>query len=152
MRVMSDSPSQVNIPEVVIPKRDLCSDPLDRSDRSILTDDSTRYFLDNTANLNSDSGGPFNLEKHSSVSSNLKQNSMFKSRFNPDINVTQIPVNKTRDQELNDEGFEETQSLVSETLSQETSSGNYETDTHDSTRCSPADLGCSKIFIYIFNA
>ncbi|KAJ8673934.1 hypothetical protein QAD02_005196, partial [Eretmocerus hayati] len=42
-----------------------------------------------------------------------------------------------RDQELNDEGFEETQSLVSETLSQEASSGNYETD---STRCSPAEL------------
>lgn len=50
------------------------------------------------------------------------------------------PSGKVRDQEMNDEGFEETQSLVSETLSQETSSGNYETDTHDSTRCSPAEL------------
>lgn len=50
------------------------------------------------------------------------------------------PTGKVRDQEMNDEGFEETQSLVSETLSQETSSGNYETDTHDSTRCSPAEL------------
>lgn len=47
---------------------------------------------------------------------------------------------KAREQELNDEGFEETQSLVSESLSQEASSGNYETDTHDSTRCSPAEL------------
>lgn len=49
-------------------------------------------------------------------------------------------MNKAREQELNDEGFEETQSLVSESLSQEASSGNYETDTHDSTRCSPAEL------------
>ncbi|XP_011172206.2 uncharacterized protein LOC105204716 [Solenopsis invicta] len=78
-----------------------------------------------------------------------RQNSMFRSRFIPDISVTSSPLlpppppssGKSRDQELNDEGFEETQSLVSETLSQETSSGNYETDTHDSTRCSPAELG-----------
>ncbi|GAB1862380.1 FH2 domain-containing protein 1 [Camponotus japonicus] len=72
-----------------------------------------------------------------------RQNSMFRSRFIPDISVTSSPPSPgkvTRDQELNDEGFEETQSLVSETLSQETSSGNYETDTHDSTRCSPAEL------------
>lgn len=74
-----------------------------------------------------------------------RQSSMFRSRFIPDINVTssslQASSGKGKDQELNDEGFEETQSLVSETLSQETSSGNYETDTHDSTRCSPAELG-----------
>ncbi|KAL6253627.1 hypothetical protein P5V15_015933 [Pogonomyrmex californicus] len=72
-----------------------------------------------------------------------RQNSMFRSRFIPDISVTSSPPTsgKGKDQELNDEGFEETQSLVSETLSQETSSGNYETDTHDSTRCSPAELG-----------
>lgn len=75
--------------------------------------------------------------------STTRQNSMFRSRFIPDISVTSSPPSsgKGRDQELNDEGFEETQSLVSETLSQETSSGNYETDTHDSTRCSPAELG-----------
>ncbi|XP_072749439.1 uncharacterized protein Form3 [Anoplolepis gracilipes] len=75
-----------------------------------------------------------------------RQNSMFRSRFIPDINVTSSSPSSgkvTRDQELNDEGFEETQSLVSETLSQETSSGNYETDTHDSTRCSPAELSYS---------
>ncbi|XP_024936099.1 uncharacterized protein LOC107262944 isoform X2 [Cephus cinctus] len=77
----------------------------------------------------------------------MKQSSMFKSRFIPDISVTSAPPSvtsplptKAKDQELNDEGFEETQSLVSETLSQGTSSGNYETDTHDSTRCSPAEL------------
>lgn len=72
-----------------------------------------------------------------------RQSPMFRSRFIPDINVTSSPPSsgKSKDQELNDEGFEETQSLVSETLSQETSSGNYETDTHDSTRCSPAELG-----------
>ncbi|CAK9809134.1 FH2 domain-containing protein 1 [Anthophora plagiata] len=74
---------------------------------------------------------------------------VFQARFPPPaINVTTSPSSgpllppgkAARDQELNDEGFEETQSLVSETLSQETSSGNYETDTHDSTRCSPAEL------------
>lgn len=80
--------------------------------------------------------------------------SVFHSRFAPpDINVTNTtptscsllhPSGKARDQEMNDEGFEETQSLVSETLSQETSSGNYETDTHDSTRCSPAELRYSE--------
>jgi len=73
-----------------------------------------------------------------------RQSSMFRSRFIPDINVTSSSLpssGKSKDQELNDEGFEETQSLVSETLSQETSSGNYEMDTHDSTRCSPAELG-----------
>lgn len=75
-----------------------------------------------------------------------KQSSMFRNRFIPDINVTNAsPLSlgtsvKGRDQELNDEGFEETQSLVSESLSQETSSGNYETDAHDSTRYSPAEL------------
>ncbi|XP_014467206.1 PREDICTED: uncharacterized protein LOC106740555 [Dinoponera quadriceps] len=73
-----------------------------------------------------------------------RQSSVYRgSRYIPDISVTSSasPCGKGRDQELNDEGFEETQSLVSETLSQETSSGNYETDTHDSTRCSPAELG-----------
>ncbi|XP_076166401.1 FH2 domain-containing protein formin 3 [Ptiloglossa arizonensis] len=75
------------------------------------------------------------------------ETSVFRGRFVPDISVTSsssspLPPTsgKVRDQEMNDEGFEETQSLVSETLSQETSSGNYETDTHDSTRCSPAEL------------
>ncbi|XP_018378457.1 PREDICTED: uncharacterized protein LOC108771055 isoform X2 [Trachymyrmex cornetzi] len=72
----------------------------------------------------------------------VRQNSVFRNRFVPDVSVTTSPLSgKSRDQELNDEGFEETQSLVSETLSQETSSGNYETDTHDLMRCSPAELG-----------
>ncbi|XP_017883156.1 uncharacterized protein LOC108626791 [Ceratina calcarata] len=67
------------------------------------------------------------------------------SSFHPKFDTsgtTLLPhsLGKVREQEMNDEGFEETQSLVSETLSQETSSGNYETDTHDSTRCSPAEL------------
>lgn len=143
MRVMSDPSAQV-IPEA----GDYLPNHLDRPDSSILRNDSSRHFLEKSANLNSDTGSPFNTEKNR-VS---KQNSMFKSRFIPDLSVTSMPVNKSRDQEMNDEGFEETQSLVSETLSQETSSGNYETDTHDSTRCSPADLGCSKIslpFVYI---
>ncbi|XP_011504176.1 PREDICTED: cell division control protein 12 [Ceratosolen solmsi marchali] len=59
-------------------------------------------------------------------------------RYIPELSMTN--TGKAREIELNDEGFEETQSLVSETLSQEASSGNYETDTHDSTRCSPAEL------------
>ncbi|XP_018047518.1 PREDICTED: uncharacterized protein LOC108686621 isoform X2 [Atta colombica] len=72
----------------------------------------------------------------------VRQNSVFRNRFIPGVSVTTSPLSgKSRDQELNDEGFEETQSLVSETLSQETSSGNYETDTHDLMRCSPAELG-----------
>ncbi|XP_018349865.1 PREDICTED: uncharacterized protein LOC108753036 isoform X3 [Trachymyrmex septentrionalis] len=72
----------------------------------------------------------------------VRQNSVFRNRFVPDVSVTTSPLSgKSRDQELNDEGFEETQSLVSETLSQETSSGNYETDTHDLMRSSPAELG-----------
>ncbi|XP_043582557.1 uncharacterized protein LOC122567722 isoform X2 [Bombus pyrosoma] len=93
-----------------------------------------------------------NQSKIQSVRSNT-DGSVFHPRFvPPDINVTTstpssfslLPASgKARDQEMNDEGFEETQSLVSETLSQETSSGNYETDTHDSTRCSPAELGYS---------
>ncbi|KZC06411.1 FH2 domain-containing protein 1, partial [Dufourea novaeangliae] len=65
--------------------------------------------------------------------------SVFRGRYIPEISITSSS-GKGRDQEMNDEGFEESQSLVSETLSQETSSGNYETDTHDSTRCSPAEL------------
>lgn len=81
-------------------------------------------------------------EPDHSVVTRQNSSSLFRNRYIPDINVTQSsPFGKSRDQELNDEGFEETQSLVSETLSQETSSGNYETDTHDSsTRCSPAEL------------
>ncbi|XP_076657126.1 FH2 domain-containing protein formin 3 [Halictus rubicundus] len=71
---------------------------------------------------------------------------VFQGRYVPEISVTTSPglPSKTRDQDMNDEGFEESQSLVSETLSQETSSGNYETDTHDSTRCSPAELRFSE--------
>ena len=69
-----------------------------------------------------------------------QSSSLFKSRFIPDISITNSPpiTGKAKELEMNDEGFEETQSLVSETLSQETSSGNYETDTHESARCSPA--------------
>ncbi|KAF3420633.1 hypothetical protein E2986_02387 [Frieseomelitta varia] len=98
------------------------------------------------------------LQNHQSKIQPVRFNtggSVFHSGFAPpDINVTNTssntscsllqPTGKSRDQEMNDEGFEETQSLVSETLSQETSSGNYETDTHDSTRCSPAELRYSE--------
>ncbi|XP_018405882.1 PREDICTED: uncharacterized protein LOC108782187 isoform X1 [Cyphomyrmex costatus] len=74
--------------------------------------------------------------------STIRQNPVFRNRFIPDVSVTTSPSSsKSRDQELNDEGFEETQSLVSESLSQETYSGNYETDTHDLIQCPPAELG-----------
>ena len=77
------------------------------------------------------------MRSHSSPRPNpLFGKSTSSSRYIPDLSAT----NKAREQELNDEGFEETQSLVSESLSQEASSGNYETDTHDSTRCSPAEM------------
>ncbi|KMQ96916.1 fh2 domain-containing protein 1 [Lasius niger] len=93
--------------------------------------------------LTSNPPSQVNQEQETSSRSFRSENSLDDARFIPDISVTSSPPSSgkvTRDQELNDEGFEETQSLVSETLSQETSSGNYETDTHDSTRCSPAEL------------
>lgn len=78
------------------------------------------------------------------IRSETTDTSAFHGRYVPDISVTSPPAlpssGKGRELEMNDEGFEETQSLVSETLSQETSSGNYETDAHDSIRCSPAEL------------
>ncbi|XP_063991076.1 uncharacterized protein Form3 isoform X2 [Diachasmimorpha longicaudata] len=86
-------------------------------------------------------------EKNSGDKSCSKQTSpLFRNRFIPDINMTSISplIGKSKDLELNDEGFEETQSLVSETLSQETSSGNYETDIHDSPSCSPAEMHYNK--------
>lgn len=102
-----------------------------------LGDDTSR------SSKNLDSNKSYGLTNSNSSSNQLpssRQTSVFgkgTSRYIPDLNTT---TSKAREQELNDEGFEETQSLVSETLSQEASSGNYETDTHDSTRCSPAEL------------
>lgn len=83
-----------------------------------------------------------NEDVHRIQTSTPKQtsSSMFKTKFIPDINVTTNPViaKVKAEQEFNDEGFEETQSLVSETLSQGTSSGgNYETDAQDSAPHSP---------------
>ncbi|XP_074112850.1 FH2 domain-containing protein formin 3 isoform X1 [Cotesia typhae] len=75
-----------------------------------------------------------------SSSSPIKTSPVFKSKFLPEVNISSGHLVKGKELELNDEGFEETQSLVSETLSQETSSGNYETDIHDSPRCSPAEM------------
>lgn len=140
VRLTSNPPSQVN-------QEQETSSRSFRSENSL--DDASRIMEDEQR-----AGDPRsvegNLEKDVRSADDLRdrtlmtrQNSMFRSRFIPDISVTSSPPSSgkvTRDQELNDEGFEETQSLVSETLSQETSSGNYETDTHDSTRCSPAEL------------
>ncbi|XP_054270873.1 inverted formin-2 isoform X2 [Macrosteles quadrilineatus] len=59
-----------------------------------------------------------------------------KSEFIPEIRVQASTPSKQRtEHELNDEGFEETQSLVSDTPSQGTSSGcNYEGDNKDTTK------------------
>ncbi|XP_066999083.2 uncharacterized protein form3 [Anabrus simplex] len=68
-------------------------------------------------------------------------NSRLKSDFIPEIRIHASTPNHTKsgnirnEHELNDEGFEETQSLVSETPSQGTSSGcNYEIDVIDAPR------------------
>lgn len=68
--------------------------------------------------------------------SNSKVPSRLKSEFIPEIRVQATTPSKQRtEHELNDEGFEETQSLVSETPSQGTSSGcNYEGDSIDSPK------------------
>ncbi|XP_011866481.1 PREDICTED: uncharacterized protein LOC105561273 [Vollenhovia emeryi] len=148
VRLTSNPPSQVNQDQEIVsgfPRN--ASLPRDRNneqdDVSKIVDEEKRVDLKPI-------GGTREVEKNSrSVDDSrddrttTRQSPMFRSRFIPDISVTSSPPSsgKSRDQELNDEGFEETQSLVSETLSQETSSGNYETDTHDSTRCSPAELG-----------
>ncbi|XP_012230972.2 uncharacterized protein form3 [Linepithema humile] len=144
VRVTSNPPSQVN-QEQETPRsfpRNGSSLHLDRKQ------DNTPDVVKNEQHMDLKSiEGARDLEKNVRVTDDprdqsvTRQNSMFR-RFIPDISVTSSPPSsgKGKDQELNDEGFEETQSLVSETLSQETSSGNYETDTHDSTRYSPAEL------------
>ncbi|XP_035740282.1 formin-J-like isoform X2 [Vespa mandarinia] len=144
IRVTSSPPSQIN----QSPIRNLnCEQTV--SDRKIVEDHI--ITIDQTdmnelsSNVDTDRKTVSN-EVIQTMEDPPKQSSMFRNRFIPDINVTNAsPLSlgttvKGRDQELNDEGFEETQSLVSESLSQETSSGNYETDAHDSTRYSPAEL------------
>lgn len=143
VRLTSNPPSQVNQEQETLSRSFRSENSLhDRDDASKIMEDEKRTGdLRNVAeNLEKDVRSADDPGDRSLMT---RQNSMFRSRFIPDINVTSSPPSSgkvTRDQELNDEGFEETQSLVSETLSQETSSGNYETDTHDSTRCSPAEL------------
>lgn len=141
VRLTSNPPSQVN-------QEQETSSRSFRSESSMHERDDTSKIMEEKKRTGELRNVEENLEKDvrpmddsGDRSLMTRQNSMFRSRFIPDISVTSSPPGKvTRDQELNDEGFEETQSLVSETLSQETSSGNYETDTHDSTRCSPAEL------------
>lgn len=148
VRLTSNPPSQVNQEQEASSRSSFCSENSlhERGDVSRITEDEqrTRDPRSIEGNLEKDVRSVDDLRDRSMMT---RQNSMFRSRFIPDINVTSSPPPSsgkiTRDQELNDEGFEETQSLVSETLSQETSSGNYETDTHDSTRCSPAELSYS---------
>ncbi|XP_071572606.1 uncharacterized protein Form3 isoform X2 [Temnothorax nylanderi] len=149
VRLTSNPPSQVNQDQEIVngfPRNG--SSPHDRKNEQ---DDAPKTVEEEKRTDLKPIGGTRELEKSSDIRiaddsrdrSTTRQTPLFRSRFIPDISVTSSPPSsgKSRDQELNDEGFEETQSLVSETLSQETSSGNYETDTHDSTRCSPAELG-----------
>lgn len=147
IRLASNPPSQVNQDQEIVngfPRNE--SSPRDRKNEQ---DDASKIVEGEKCVNLKPIEDTRELEKNirsaddSRDRSTTRQSPMFRSRFIPDINVTSSPPSsgKSRDQELNDEGFEETQSLVSETLSQETSSGNYETDTHDSTRCSPAELG-----------
>lgn len=72
----------------------------------------------------------------SQKSDRRKDLTQIKSEFIPEIRVQATTTNKQRtEHELNDEGFEETQSLVSETPSQGTSSGcNYEGDSTDAPK------------------
>lgn len=143
VRLTSNPPSQVN-------QEQEASSRSFRSESSLHERDDASRIMEDEKRTGDPRNVAENLEKDIRSANDpgdrslmTRQNSMFRSRFIPDINVTSSPPSSgkvTRDQELNDEGFEETQSLVSETLSQETSSGNYETDTHDSTRCSPAEL------------
>lgn len=146
VRLTSNPPSQVNQDQEIVsgfPRNG--SSPRDRKNQQ---DDASKIVKEEKRANPKTIGDTRELEKNIRSAdephdrSTTRQSSMFRSRFIPDINVTSSPPSsgKSKDQELNDEGFEETQSLVSETLSQETSSGNYETDTHDSTRCSPAEL------------
>ncbi|XP_043504299.1 uncharacterized protein LOC122525518 [Polistes fuscatus] len=146
IRITSSPPSQIN----QSPMRNLSCEQSATSDRKIVEDNV--ISIDQTdlnevsSNVDTDLKSGSNEGIETITNDPPKQNSMFRNRFIPDINVTNASslslgsTVKGRDQELNDEGFEETQSLVSESLSQETSSGNYETDTHDSTRYSPAEL------------
>lgn len=145
IRVTSSPPSQIN----QSPVRSISCEQTHDQDRKIIESNVTS--IDQTDLI----GAPLNIETDRKTGSNEripaindqpKQNSIFRNRFIPDVSVTNgsplslSSTGKVRDQEMNDEGFEETQSLVSESLSQETSSGHYETDAHDSTRYSPADL------------
>ncbi|KAG8318057.1 FH2 domain-containing protein 1, variant 2 [Homalodisca vitripennis] len=82
----------------------------------------------------------------SQESNNSRASAQLKNEFIPEIRVqASTPFKQRAEHELNDEGFEETQSLVSETPSQGTSSGcNYEGDStdapkHAGTKLSRAD-------------
>ncbi|OAD58367.1 FH2 domain-containing protein 1 [Eufriesea mexicana] len=165
IRLTNSPPSQVNESQNVSsrsrnqPRPSALNEPTD-DEIDLATDSNRCQVNDSGSDINHDKRSESTVRNQSKMQA-LQSNadgSVFHPRFvPPDINVTSssansnsnstsssfsllTPSGKVRDQEMNDEGFEETQSLVSETLSQETSSGNYETDTHDSTRCSPAEL------------
>lgn len=144
IRVTSSPPSQINQGPMRNLNGEQTASDLKIVEDNVITIDQTD-MNELSSNVDADRKAITN-EVIQTMEDPPKQSSMFRNRFIPDINVTNAsPLSlgttvKGRDQELNDEGFEETQSLVSESLSQETSSGNYETDAHDSTRYSPAEL------------
>ncbi|XP_011314517.1 uncharacterized protein form3 [Fopius arisanus] len=148
MRLTSNPPSQVNqLNRAIDRERDALPIVYVSSSETKgleVMDDQTTNFQGIRDNNQSSSVGDKNSGDKSIPIKNTSP--LFKSRFIPDINMTSTSplIGKSKDQEMNDEGFEETQSLVSETLSQETSSGNYETDVHDSPSCSPAEMHYNK--------
>ncbi|KAK0178259.1 hypothetical protein PV328_002226 [Microctonus aethiopoides] len=150
LRLTNNPPSQVNHQPnaIIVCPKDKCESSgvltvtspeqqYDQVDR-VITTERINDITNNNSNI------PMKIvDNKTTISSSPPKNlPLFKSKFIPDINISSTAplATKGKDQEMNDEGFEETQSLVSETLSQETSSGNYETDIHDSPRCSPAEM------------
>lgn len=81
-------------------------------------------------------GSNSNISKISLADKKSRAPVQHKSEFIPDIKVQALTPSKQRSEhELNDEGFEETQSLLSESPSQGTSSGcNYEGDSTDAQK------------------
>lgn len=119
--------------------------------RSNIEQSDVTQAIKNSSSLASQPFDKYNTRTESGHSSNSSLNkpsvitqrndkrkdlTQIKSEFIPEIRVQASTTNKQRSEhELNDEGFEETQSLVSETPSQGTSSGcNYEGDSTDAPK------------------
>lgn len=146
LRITNNPPNQIKQNSPIILRISSSSDN-DKNQNDV--DDQTSGYEDKSLSLPSSEDNQQQNNGNKKINSSSSSSSaLFKSNFIPDICITtnSPTIGKTnKETELNDEGFEETQSLVSETLSQETSSGNYETDTHDSPRHSPAEMRYTKV-------